>query len=80
MERFKNVNDAFQGDETKLEGRAVVIVDDVCTSGATLAECVAELNRCGATRVVALTVARTLLRSGRINGSDQSTLEEKQMP
>ncbi|CAN5551946.1 hypothetical protein BH10CYA1_BH10CYA1_25140 [soil metagenome] len=70
-ERFKNLENAFQGNPSKVMGRAVVLVDDVCTSGATLAECARELNRCGATKVVALTVARTMLRMGRISGNDQ---------
>ncbi|MBI2811442.1 MAG: ComF family protein [Candidatus Melainabacteria bacterium] len=71
-ERFRNLENAFQGNPSKLMGRTVVLVDDVCTSGATLAECVREVNRCGATKVVALTVARTMLRIGRINGNDRS--------
>ncbi len=76
-ERFTNVSEAFQGDPDKLVGRAVVIVDDVCTSGATLAECVREVIRCGATQVVALTVARTVLRKDRAAGDDESATKEK---
>ncbi len=64
-ERFRNVVNAFQGNSSKLMGRAVVLVDDVCTSAATLAECAHEVKRCGAAKVVALTVARTMLRGGR---------------
>jgi ComF family protein len=71
-ERFKNLEFAFEGLPTKLRGRSVILVDDVCTSGATLAECAREVRRCGATNVVALTVARTMLRIGRINGNDRS--------
>lgn len=70
-ERFKNLEDAFHGNPSKLIGRSVILVDDVCTSGATLAECAREVVRCGAVKVVALTVARTLLRMGRINGNDR---------
>jgi competence protein ComFC len=76
IERFKNVADAFQGNPAKLMGKAVVIVDDVCTSGATLAECVREVTRCGATKVVALTVARTILRMGTISGNDRFSEQE----
>jgi ComF family protein len=71
LERFKNLEFAFEGNPSKLMGRSVILIDDVCTSGATLAECAREATRCGATKVVALTVARTLLRIGRINGTDQ---------
>jgi competence protein ComFC len=68
-ERFKNLELAFEGSPSKLLGRSVILIDDVCTSGATLAECAREALRCGATKVVALTVARTMLRLGRINGN-----------
>ena len=61
----------------QLLGRAVVIVDDVCTSGATLAECVREVMRCGASQVVALTVARTVLRKDRVQGDDESASKER---
>jgi predicted amidophosphoribosyltransferase len=40
--------------------RAVLLVDDVHTTGATLAACAAVLRRAGAQRVVAVTWARTL--------------------
>ena len=38
-------------------GRTVVLVDDVVTSGATLAECAACLRMAGAEQVIALTLA-----------------------
>ena len=42
----------------ELEGKRIVLVDDVCTSGATLSECAACLRMAGAESVVALTFAR----------------------
>jgi len=77
-ERFKNVENAFHGNPSKLMGRAVILVDDVCTSGATLAECAREANRCGATKVVALTVARTMLRGGHNSSINQLRQEQKE--
>lgn len=44
--------------EAELAGKRVALVDDVVTSGATLAECAACLRAAGAASVVALTLAR----------------------
>lgn len=44
--------------EVELAGKRVALVDDVVTSGATLAECAACLRAAGAASVVALTLAR----------------------
>jgi ComF family protein len=60
-ERLANVRGAFVGNPTVLKGKTIVLVDDVCTSGATLVECAEEALRCGAKSVAALTVARALL-------------------
>ena len=60
-ERLANVRGAFSGNAAILEGKSIVFVDDVCTSGATLVECAEEALRCGARSVAALTVARAVL-------------------
>jgi ComF family protein len=46
-----------------LTGRVLLLVDDVCTTGATLDECARVLKEGGAAEVRAVTVARTLMHS-----------------
>jgi ComF family protein len=59
--RAKNVRGAFACD-LDLAGKAVVVVDDVMTTGATLDELARVLKRAGAARVENRVVARTVLR------------------
>lgn len=57
-ERRANVLGAYRVREgAELKGKRVVLVDDVVTSGATLAECAACLRMAGAKQVIALTLA-----------------------
>ncbi len=57
--RRENVRGVFSASDAKLlRGRAIVLIDDVMTTGATLSECAATLKRAGAERVLALTLAR----------------------
>lgn len=53
-ERMANVRGAFRASE-RLAGRTVVLLDDVCTSGATLLECAAAVRAAGGTAVAAVT-------------------------
>ncbi len=59
--RHRNVKGAFalRAGQT-VAGRRVVLVDDVLTTGATLAECARVLIRAGAARVDVLTLARVV--------------------
>jgi ComF family protein len=57
-QRSINVKDAFRCQPGRLDGRAVLLVDDVCTTGATLASACEALKEAGATSVVAYTLAR----------------------
>jgi ComF family protein len=57
-ERWANVEGAFQGDPSIVAGQAVLLIDDVHTTGATLSACAAALTQAGAWRVVAVTVGR----------------------
>lgn len=52
-----------------IAGRRVLLVDDICTTGATLTECVRVLREAGAAEVVCVVLARTRERSGAKAGS-----------
>jgi competence protein ComFC len=56
--RRRNVAGAFAGDRRQMEGRHVLLVDDVMTTGATLDACAQALCQAGAASVWALTFAR----------------------
>ena len=56
-ERRANIADAFTCSHT-VDGLAVVVVDDVCTTGATLEACAAALVAVGAAEVRGFTLAR----------------------
>lgn len=58
-QRKENVRGAFRCSARTLTGRRVLLVDDVCTTGATLEACAIALYEGGASSVQALTLART---------------------
>jgi ComF family protein len=61
-ERMKNVNTAFAVEPLRaqeLQGKRVVLVDDVMTSGATLFAAAASLHQAGAAHITAIVFART---------------------
>ena len=43
----------------EITGKRILLVDDICTTGATLAECGRVLRDAGAAEVVCVTAART---------------------
>lgn len=58
--RWENVRDVYRAVEPgDVEGRRILLVDDICTTGATLCQCAAVLRRAGATEVVCAAAART---------------------
>ena len=62
-ERKRNLRGAFEvtrGRKAEIEGRRLLLVDDVMTSGATLAACTRALRRAGAAQVDALVLARVV--------------------
>lgn len=58
-QRRQNVSGAFVAPSDTLRGRRVVLIDDVCTTGATLQACATALQDAGADTVQAFTLART---------------------
>lgn len=59
-ERRLNVGDAFCADPALVAGQTIVLIDDVCTTGATLDECARALLDAGAVSVRAMTLARAV--------------------
>ncbi|MCX8067469.1 MAG: phosphoribosyltransferase family protein [Anaerolineae bacterium] len=59
-ERRANVQGAFVARRERVQGRRILVVDDVCTTGATLEACAEALREGGAREVWALTLARTI--------------------
>ena len=61
LHRWQNVRDAFVWRGPALEGRSLMVVDDVATTGPTLEACVSALKLAGAGPVIGVTVARVRL-------------------
>jgi ComF family protein len=60
-ERRRNVRNAFAvAQPPRVEGKALLLIDDVFTTGATLGEAARALKACGATRVDVLALARVV--------------------
>jgi ComF family protein len=57
-QRLSNVVDAFSCIDQRLNGKRIILIDDVCTSGATLEACAVALKSAGAVSVWGLTLAR----------------------
>lgn len=59
QERNLFLEDAFWGNPAKLNGRSVLLVDDIITTGATINHCSAALLKAGATKVSVISIAKT---------------------
>ncbi|MCL2152047.1 MAG: ComF family protein [Oscillospiraceae bacterium] len=58
-ERSANIKEAFEATDPELiEGKSVLLIDDVVTTGSTLSECARVLLAAGAAKVVCATLAR----------------------
>ncbi len=63
-ERLENVKNAFVADSARVNGRTILIVDDVTTTGATMNACAVALKKAGARYVYGFVVAKTILSKG----------------
>lgn len=63
-ERRQNVRNVYRVSSSEVQGKRVLLVDDIVTTGATLRECAGQLYRAGAERVFALCAADAELWSG----------------
>jgi ComF family protein len=62
--RRQNVEQAFQvTSPASVQGKSVIVIDDIMTTGATVNECARVLKKSGAASVLVLAVARRVLRS-----------------
>jgi competence protein ComFC len=59
-ERRENVRGAFRADSRVVNGKTVLVIDDITTTGSTLEECAQALVQAGARQVYGLTLARSM--------------------
>jgi len=59
-QRRKNVHNAFTCNSGTYDGKKVILIDDVCTSGATLEACAVALKKGGFESVWGVTIAREI--------------------
>ena len=62
-ERIENVFDSFKvADPLLVKGKKILLVDDIITTGATVSECARALKAAGAGRVIAISLARGIMK------------------
>nr|MBN1229147.1 ComF family protein [Anaerolineae bacterium] len=59
--RYENVSGAFEAQSGYFQGKSVIVVDDVITTGATMQACAKALKAAGAARITGIALARTVL-------------------
>ncbi len=60
QDRLENVDSAFQANPKRVQDRTILVIDDVCTSGATINACSKSLIDAGAKDVYGYTLARAI--------------------
>ena len=53
-ERIKNLTNAFKIDKSKYNGKTLLIIDDICTTGSTFEEIIKELKKNGISDIICL--------------------------
>jgi ComF family protein len=79
-ERMENMRDAFRVSDPSVQGRNVIVVDDVMTTGTTLSECARVLKQAGAEKVWAATVARAFHGADFAPAAESGEEEEIEAP
>lgn len=62
-QRTANVQGAFEAEKHFVDGKTILLVDDVVTTGATIASCSASLMQSGAAKVFCVSVAKTPVKT-----------------
>ena len=62
-EREINVQDAFKANKKIVQGKSILLIDDVTTTGATIQACALELLRKDAKNVYGFTLSRSMFKS-----------------
>ncbi len=70
IERFENLKNAFEADARTVRGKNIILVDDICTTGATFLSASEELFKAGAENIICLSLCTRFLRRAVKNSSE----------
>lgn len=79
-ERLENVKDAFSARGDLVEGKTILVIDDVTTTSATIQACCTALLQAGARQVYAMTLARSVLGDDLPPNSDEMAADSQPVP
>ncbi len=69
-DRVANVKDAFSAASDRVQGKALLLLDDVSTTGSTMSECAAALRAAGAAAVYGLALSQPARRDDELLGAE----------